>query len=334
MATLLLSKRAASGPRSVGDKISLRGFGKIRFEIVDIATHGDEMYYKVKPVAVVYGVPADLVEEERHSEKKPVEGKAKPPLSKRADETPIIPLERERNRRVIKEIREENERQLKEMGLDRPPEYPERSTFFGDQFLPGDFIVTKKEPGKVWRVIKREESKRLGVAYSVQSMEEALVWAQDVARGMKGGYVLDLPKSEWDVPGRGLPPVGPKAVEEAPRRPSKQEMIEEENKRRLSELTPSERAEEERNRQKWLRMLPLANKLIARLEPLAKGQGTFDHPNRELRLLKEQVAFGYRARLVHQFENAIKEAYWVLKGIPAQEGWKRLQEKRDKERGK
>jgi hypothetical protein len=149
---------------------------------------------------------------------------------------------------------------------------------------------------------------------------------------MKGGYLLDLPQSEWDVPGKGLPLTKPQIVDKPPKHLSKRQQIEEENKQQLAGLNSRERAQEELNHQKWLRLVPLAKKLIERLEPLAKGQSTFEHPNWELKTLKDQLDQGYRARLVHQFENAIKEAYWALKGIPAREGWKRLQEKADKER--
>ena len=64
---------------------------------------------------------------------------------------------------------------------------------------------------------------------------------------------------------------------------------------------------------------------------MAKGQGTFDHPNRELSILKEQVEYGFRPRLVHQLETAIMRAYWQLKGIPEEEGWKHSREGREKE---
>lgn len=306
-----IEKRAESPSRAVGDKITLKGFGNMRFEVVEVSTHGDETFYKVKPVEAVYGVPERLVEEERHSEKRTLGSRAFP-FSKRADETPVIPIGRERARREIDRIREENQRQISETGMDKPPEYPERHTFFGEQFLPGDIIVTKKEPGKPWKIIDRQEDKRLGVAYSTRSMEERLVWAQDVAAGMKGAYLLKLPESEWDVPGKGLPPTGPKAVEEPPRRLTMREKIEEENKHQLAQLTPSERAEEERNRQKWFRLQPVAEELVQRLEPLAKGQDTFDHPNRELKLLREQLELGYRARLVHQFEGAVANARRAL----------------------
>jgi hypothetical protein len=133
-----------------------------------------------------------------------------------------------------------------------------------------------------------------------------------VAAGMKGGYLLELPKSEWDVPGKGLPPTGPKAVEEPPKRLTRRQEIEEENKRQLAHLSPSERVEEEANRQKWFKLQPVAEELIQQLEPLAKGQDTFDHPNRELKLLREQLELGYRARLVHQFETAVENARRAL----------------------
>jgi hypothetical protein len=304
-----LSKRAAGGPRVKGDKIRLRGHGTIKFEIVDVAIHGEETFYKVKPVDTIYGVSEDLVEEERSKEKKPLVGSVTVPLSKRADETPVIPIGEGYAKREINKIREENQRKIKEEGLDRPPQYPEKHTFFGEQFLPGDIIVKKKEPGKPWKIVDRHENKRLGIAYSVQSMEEALIWAQDVARGMKGGYLLDLPQSEWDVPGKGLPLTKPQIVDKPPKHLSKRQQIEEENKQQLAGLNSRERAQEELNHQKWLRLVPLAKKLIERLEPLAKGQSTFEHPNWELKTLKDQLDQGYRARLVHQFENAIKEAY-------------------------
>ena len=317
-----LSKRAADS-HIVGDKIQLKGFGKLKFEVVSVEKLEDGTYYKVTPVHTVYAVHDEMVAEERHSEMKSLEAQKKIPLSKRADETPVIPIGEGYAKREINKIREENQRKIEEEGLDRPPQYPEKHTFFGEQFLPGDIIVTKKDLGKPWKVVDRHENKRLGVAYNVQSMEEALIWAQDVAKGMKGGYLLDLPKSEWDVPGKGLPPIGPKIVEEPPKRLSKQQQIEEENKQKLSGLNSRERAQEEFHRQRWFKLAPLAKKLIERLEPLAKGQDTFKHPNWELKSLKEQLAQGYRARLVHQFESAIKEAYWALKGIPAEEGWKR-----------
>jgi len=320
-------------------------------------------------------------------------------FSKRADD-----LERERNKRVLKQIREENERTIKEQGLDRPVEYAEGARFFGEVFLPGDLIVTKKEPNRIWKVLKREDGGRLGVAYMVQSMDEALIWAADVARGTKGGHLLELPESEWNTPGKGVLPEKPKWAdpeEQAARQrwdklqPLVQKLVtrlkgvntdeaqneianleffleegykdtlspehleaairqaywalrgvpfskghkqyeksqqQKENERRnkleLEGLTTSERAQEERNRQKWFRLQPLAQKLIARLEPLSKGQAWSEHPRRELDLLREQLDMGYRARLVHQFENAIKEAYWALKGIPAQEGWKRQEQKK------
>jgi hypothetical protein len=71
-----LSKRAASGPRSVGDKIALKGFGKIKFEVVGISLFGDETYYKVKPVDTIYGVSEKMVEEEHRSEKIQTEKKS------------------------------------------------------------------------------------------------------------------------------------------------------------------------------------------------------------------------------------------------------------------
>jgi hypothetical protein len=361
----------------------------------------------------VYGIPAGMVEEERRSE--PLE--EKPPLSKRADEPgkPVASLEEERAKREIRRIREENLRQIREMGLDRPPEYPEGARFFGELFLPGDLVVTRGEPGKAWSILDRQDNKRLGVAYVVRSMEEKLIWAQDVVRGTKGGHLLELPRSEWDVPGKGLPPTGPKAPdpeeEVAMRRWDKlrplaerlvgrlrplaapaedpgsedrgardaqeamrdlewhlgngykdtlsperladsvrqawwvlkgvpfqtgharHEMakrrreIEEENKRRLAQLAPWERAEEERNRQRWFGMRPLAEKLVKRLEPLAEGQEFHEHPRRELDYLRQQLGQGYVARLVHQFESAIREAWWALKGVPIQEGWRRLEER-------
>jgi hypothetical protein len=328
------------------------------------------------------------------------------PLSKRAAEPPVISLEQERSKRTLKQIREENERKIKEQGLDKPPEYAGGARFFGEVFLPGDFIVTKKEPGRVWRVLEREDSGRLGIAYKVQSADEALIWATDVARGMKGGHLLELPESEWNTPGKGMPPEKPKWADpeeqaarkqwdrlqplaaklmarlekmdtddakeartdielqlehgykdslspehltnalrqgywalkgvpfskgwERQQKVDRRKEIQDENKRHLDRLAPHERAQEEINRQKWDRLKPLAEKLIRKLKPKASKQERHEHPRWEMETLRKQLEQGYKAGLVHQFENAIREAYWALRGVPAQEGWKRMEERRKK----
>ena len=74
--------------------------------------------------------------------------------------------------------------------------------------------------------------------------------------------------------------------------------------------------------QRWKRLEPLARKLLARLRPLAEGQDVFEPPRLERDHLEEQVARGYRAGLVHQMEHAIREAYWALKGVPTEQGWR------------
>jgi len=79
--------KLADGPRSVGDRIELKGFGGMKFEVVDVVTDEEETYYKVKPIAQIYGIPADMVKEDRHSEIKPLKGKARFTLSKRARES-------------------------------------------------------------------------------------------------------------------------------------------------------------------------------------------------------------------------------------------------------
>jgi hypothetical protein len=92
-----------------------------------------------------------------------------------------------------------------------------------------------------------------------------------------------------------------------------------------------EDAEEDVKKQRWHKLQPLAAKLIARLEPMAAKQDVFGHPRWELDSLKKQVQRGYQPGLVHQLEYAIMRAYWVLKGIPEEEGWKRSNEGRTKE---
>lgn len=62
-----LSKRAAADVRSQGDSVFLKGFGKVKFEVVEVKELPDGVYYKVKPVDAIYGIPAAMVEEERHS---------------------------------------------------------------------------------------------------------------------------------------------------------------------------------------------------------------------------------------------------------------------------
>ena len=210
-----LLKRAAGGPRSVGDKIELSGYSGMKFEVVDVITDEEETYYKVKPVVEIYGVPANMVKEERSSEIKPLKGKVRFPLSKRADESPekkeapIIPLGPERNKRVLKEIREENERKIREMGLDKPPEFPEGSTFFGEQFVPGDYIATRQEPNKLLKVTKRDGKpggSLGGLVYLAVEAEEKHVVPDDVIAGWKGMTQYILPRDLWDVPGKGKPP--------------------------------------------------------------------------------------------------------------------------------
>lgn len=135
------------------------------------------------------------------------------PLSKRAEkspkseETPIIPLGPERAKRELGKIREENMNKIKEMGLDAPPEFPEKSTFFGEQFVPGDYIATRQEPGKLLRVVKRdgEPGGPLGGLVYI-AVEEKHVAPDDVIAGWKGMTQYLLPKELWDVPGKGRPP--------------------------------------------------------------------------------------------------------------------------------
>lgn len=66
------SKRAANVPKAIGDVVKIKGFGQIKFEIIEIQEFGDGTFYKVKPVQQVYGVPAEMVEEERHSKLEPI----------------------------------------------------------------------------------------------------------------------------------------------------------------------------------------------------------------------------------------------------------------------
>jgi hypothetical protein len=80
-----LSKQAADS-HIVGDKIQLKGFGKLKFEVVSIEKLEDETYYKVTPVQTVYAVHDEMIAEERHSETKSLEAQMKVPLSKRAAE--------------------------------------------------------------------------------------------------------------------------------------------------------------------------------------------------------------------------------------------------------
>jgi len=131
------------------------------------------------------------------------------PLSKRAaeEETPIIPIEQQRNKQTLKNIRDENVRQLEESGMNKPPEFPEKSTFFGEQFLPGDYVATRQEPSKLLKVVERdgEPGGPLGgLVYIV--IEEKHISPYDVIAGWKGMTQYILPRDKWDVPGEGKPP--------------------------------------------------------------------------------------------------------------------------------
>ena len=92
--------------------------------------------------------------------------------------------------------------------------------------------------------------------------------------------------------------------------------------------------QEDTDRARYEKLIPLAQRLVKRLTPLAKDQNDpFQHPRWELDHLKKRMQEGFEPRRVHQFESAILEAYWVLKGFPkGSDGWKMLQKKRDKER--
>jgi len=76
-----ISKRAAEF-HEVGKHVEIRGFGKVKFEIVGRDTVDEQVYYKVKPISMVYAVPEDMLVETRHSTLAPLE--AALPLSTRA----------------------------------------------------------------------------------------------------------------------------------------------------------------------------------------------------------------------------------------------------------
>jgi hypothetical protein len=84
MPRMPLSKRAASGLHAVGDRIRMKGCGFVEFEIVSVADLDGEIYYKVRPLPRIYGIPMSMVSEIHHKEKMPLEAGVRLRLSKRA----------------------------------------------------------------------------------------------------------------------------------------------------------------------------------------------------------------------------------------------------------
>jgi len=80
-----LSKRAASGLHAVGNHIRMKGCGFVEFEIVNVVDLDGEIYYKVRPLPKIYGIPMNMVAEIHHKEKMPLEANTRPRLSKRAE---------------------------------------------------------------------------------------------------------------------------------------------------------------------------------------------------------------------------------------------------------